>query len=144
MVNLDMIGRNEPELVWVGGMFYSDDLKKIVQDANTQIGFELLFNVGLLTFASDQGPFIRKKIPSLFFFSGLHDDYHTPADDADKINFDKVERITKLAYLSGWILTNQEENQNTVRQPWMKRLYLVKESLDRQKKIRPDEKKENK
>ena len=109
MVNLDMIGRNEAELVWVGGIFYSEDLKKVVQEANAGLNFELLYNVGLLTFASDQGPFIRKKVPSLFFFSGLHDDYHTPSDDVDKINFDKAERITKLAYLSSWILANQED-----------------------------------
>jgi aminopeptidase YwaD len=140
-VNLDMIGRNEPELVWVGGIFYSEDLKKIVQDANTKIGFELLYNVGLLTFASDQGPFIRKGVPSLFFFSGLHDDYHTPSDDADRIDFDKAERIVKLAYLSGWILTNQDTRPKYREATMDEKIILVKESLDRQKKYRPDEKK---
>lgn len=143
MVNLDMIGRNEPELIWVGGIFYSEDLKKIVKNANSQIGFELLYNVGLLNFGSDQGPFIRKQIPSLFFFSGLHDDYHTPNDDTDKINFDKAEQVSKLAYLSGWILANQEEKPQYREATMDEKIVLVKESLERQKKYRPEGKKIN-
>jgi len=144
MVNLDMIGRNEPELVWIGGIFYSEDLKKVVMEANTQIGFELLYNVGLLTFASDQGPFIRKEVPSLFFFSGLHDDYHTPGDDTEKIDFDKTERISKLAYMSSWILANQQERPRYREATMDEKIVLVKESLERQKKYRPEDKKGNK
>lgn len=140
MINLDMIGRNEPELVWVGGIFYSNDLKNVVTAANSQIGFELLYNVGLLNFASDQGPFIRKEIPSLFFFSGLHDEYHTPDDDVNKINFEKVERISKLAFLSTWILANQNEKPKFNEASTDEKFQLVKESLERQKKYRPDEK----
>lgn len=143
MVNLDMIGRNEPELVWIGGIFFSEDLKKVVQDANEKIGFELLYNVGLLNFGSDQGPFIRKQIPSLFFFTGLHDDYHTPDDDVDKINFDKAERVAKLAYLSTWILANQEGKPKYRESTMDEKIVLVKESLERQKKYRPENKKHN-
>lgn len=143
MVNLDMIGRNEPELVWVGGIFYSDDLKKIVQEANIGIGFELLYNVGLLNFGSDQGPFIRKQVPSLFFFTGLHDDYHTPSDDAEKINFDKAERVSKLAYLSMWILANQDGKPKYREATMDEKIVLVKESMERQRKYRPEAKKIN-
>lgn len=143
MINLDMIGRNEKELVWIGGIFYSEDLKKIVQEANTNIGFELLYNVGLLNFASDQGPFIRKHIPSLFFFSGLHDEYHTPEDDIERIDFNKTERITKLAYLSGWILANQDEKPKYREATMDEKIILVKESLNRQRKYRPEEKKQS-
>ena len=68
MLNCDMIGRNESELVYIGGAFYSDDLRKAVELSNTAAGtgFELLYNVGLLSSASDQAPFLRRSIPAVF------------------------------------------------------------------------------
>ncbi len=109
MINLDMVGRNETELLWVGGGFYGHDIKNIAERANTLVGFELLYNVGLLSFASDQAPFLRREIPALFFFSGMHDDYHQPTDTPDKLNLDKIKRVSQLAYLSAWIIANEDE-----------------------------------
>lgn len=136
MINLDMIGRNENELLWIGGIFYSSEMKDVVEEANKDVGFELLYNVGLLTFGSDQGPFIKKEVPAVFFFAGLHDDYHTPEDDIEKINFSKVKNATKLAYLTGWIIANSD-NTPAYRQLSMdEKIVLVKDSLERQKKFR--------
>ncbi|MEW6193778.1 MAG: M20/M25/M40 family metallo-hydrolase [Bacteroidota bacterium] len=135
MVNLDMIGRNDTNIVWVGGIFYSSDMKTLVEEANTKIGFELLYNVGLLTFGSDQGPFIKKEIPSVFFFSGLHDDYHTPNDDADKIDFNKTEKVSKLAYLSAWMLANNSTVPNYRALSNDEKVILVQDSIARQKKF---------
>lgn len=138
ILNFDMIGRNEPELVWIGGAFYGDDIRQIVEEANKQIGFELLYNTGLLSFASDQASFLKKEIPAAFFFTGLHDDYHTPADDIDKINPQKVERVAKLGFLTGWIIANQESKPKYRELSLDERKELIQISLDRQKKVRPD------
>ncbi|MEW6508225.1 MAG: M20/M25/M40 family metallo-hydrolase [Bacteroidota bacterium] len=140
MVNLDMIGRNDTSLVWIGGIFYSSDLKNLVEEANSKIGFELLYNVGLLTFASDQGPFIRKEVPSILFFAGLHDDYHTPLDDADKVDFNKAEKITKLAYISSWMLANNSETPKYRALSRDEKMKLVQDSIERQKKYNLQEK----
>lgn len=135
MVNLDMIGRNDTSIVWIGGIFYSSDMKTLVEEANTKIGFELLYNVGLLTFGSDQGPFIKKEVPSIFFFSGLHDDYHTPNDAADKIDFYKTEKVSKLAYLSAWMLTNNGTVPKYRALSNEEKMVLVQDSIARQKKF---------
>ncbi len=135
MVNLDMIGRNDTSIVWVGGIFYSSDMKTLVEEANTKIGFELLYNVGLLTFGSDQGPFIKKEIPSVFFFSGLHDDYHTPNDDIDRIDFYKTEKVSKLAYLSAWMLANNSTVPKYRALSNVEKVVLVQDSIARQKKF---------
>jgi hypothetical protein len=136
MINLDMIGRNEDNVLWVGGIFYSDEMKYLVEEANKEIGFELLYNVGLLTFGSDQGPFIRKEVPSIFFFTGLHDDYHTPLDDVEKINFAKSEKVVKLAFISGWMLANKNETPRYRELTMDEKIALVKHSLERQKKFK--------
>lgn len=140
MVNLDMISRNDPKLVWAGGIFYSSDMKKMVEEANKEMGFEVLYNVGLLTFASDQGPFIRKKIPSLFFFAGLHDDYHTPEDRTSKLEFNKIENISKLAFTTAWILANTNELPKYRELSMEEKIELVKESSERQNKYKSEKK----
>jgi hypothetical protein len=136
MFNFDMVGRNEPELLWIGGAFYSDDLRKIIEKANSEVGFELLYNVGLLNFASDQAPFLKKEIPSAFFFSGLHDDYHTPQDDYDKINYEKLARVAKLGFLSIEAIANSDFKPQYKELSIEKRKLLVETSMQKQKKYR--------
>jgi len=133
MLNLDMIGRNETDKLWIGGIFYGDDMKAIIEDANKETGFELFYNVGLLTFGSDQGPFIRMKVPSVFFFAGLHDDYHTPLDDIEKINYEKATNVTKLAFLTAWKVANGDKNPSYRELSMDEKVKLVNESLSRQK-----------
>ncbi len=140
-VNMDMIGRNETQLVWVGGAFQGRDIIKTAQQANEKVGMELLYNVGFLGKGSDQAHFLRKEIPSVFFFSGFHDDYHTPDDDIEKLNMEKAEKIAKLAYLTTWILGNQDENPKYEDIPMPERAKMVKESVQRVKKYRADIKK---
>lgn len=138
MMNLDMIGRNEPDLLWIGGAFFGDDVKSIVEEANKNIGFELLYNVGLLNFASDQGPFLKKEIPSIFFFAGLHDDYHTPADDVEKVDVKKVAKVTKLAYLTGRLIGDKKIYPKYRALSMEEKTKLVKESLERQHKFKSE------
>ncbi len=140
MVNLDMISRNDKRILWIGGVFYSSDMKQLVEEANKETGFELLYNVGLYTFASDQAGFIRKNIPSIFLFAGDHDDYHTPADDVDKCDFDKAESVSKLGYLSTWMLANLDTKPAYRALNMEEKTKLVKDSLEKQKRIVPDKK----
>ena len=58
---------------------------------------------------SDQWPFAMRDVPTLFFFTGLHPDYHTPADTAIKINYAKMEKIARLVYRSVWAVANADE-----------------------------------
>ncbi len=140
MLNLDMIGRNEKELLWLAGAFYSSDMKDIAERANGTTGFTLLYNTGLLNFASDQGPFLRKKIPALFFFSGLHDDYHTPADKADLLDIDKIARVSAFAssVARELLVTPKLPEFRELSMP--ERTILVQESLKRQNGVRPKSK----
>ncbi|MFH0988433.1 MAG: M20/M25/M40 family metallo-hydrolase [bacterium] len=136
MLNLDMISRNEEQLLAIGGAFYGDDIRLIAERANAEIGFSLLYNVGLYTNASDQAPFLRKKIPAAFFFAGDHDDYHTPADDVEKCNFTKAAKATKLAYLSGWIIANEERKPAFRDLPLDERKKLIDLSRERTEKVK--------
>lgn len=136
MFNFDMIGRNESQLLWIGGAFYSYDLKNIIEEVNDSTKFELLYNTGLLNFASDQAPFLRKNIPSAFFFSGLHDDYHSPSDDYDKIDYNKLEKVTKLGFLSISKLANSDFIPKYKELSFEERKILVDQSLENLKKYR--------
>jgi Zn-dependent M28 family amino/carboxypeptidase len=53
-------------------------------------------------FRSDQFPFVLKNIPAFWWFTGFHPDYHHTTDTVDKIDFPKMERILRLAYLTAW------------------------------------------
>jgi Zn-dependent M28 family amino/carboxypeptidase len=141
MVNLDMISRNDIRMIWIGGVYYSSDMKLLVEEANKTIGFELFYNVGLYTFASDQGPFIKRNIPSIFFFAGDHEDYHTPSDDIDKVDFEKAEKVSKLAFLSTWLLANQENKPAYRALSIEEKTNLVKESSERYKKYKTNKSK---
>ena len=138
MLNCDMIGRNESELVYIGGAFYSDDLRKAVELSNTAAGtgFELLYNVGLLSSASDQAPFLRRSIPAVFFFAGLHDDYHTPADVPEKINREKTARIARLAYMTAWNVGNAAARPRYRELPPAERAAFSRESIERLRRVR--------
>ncbi|KAA6303965.1 hypothetical protein EZS27_044393, partial [termite gut metagenome] len=57
---------------------------------------------------SDNLPFSLRKIPVLWFFTGLHPDYHTPDDEVERIDLDKLTDIAKAVYLSLWNLANKE------------------------------------
>jgi Zn-dependent M28 family amino/carboxypeptidase len=52
---------------------------------------------------SDNWPFLQRGVPAVFLTTGLHPDYHTPADDTDRLDFAKLERITELASRVAWI-----------------------------------------
>ena len=131
VLNMDMIGRNEEVPADGGGRFrglevqsaesnanainilgrnYTADLASAVEAANADYGLELKFrydnNESNLLRRSDHWPFLQRGVPALWFHTGLHPDYHTAMDDADRIEYDKMERIARLVHRTSWDLAN--------------------------------------
>jgi aminopeptidase YwaD len=97
MVNMDMIGRMTRDRLYVGGVGTSPELKPLVQSLDSRQDPALIFtDTGYGS--SDHTSFNAKKIPVMFFFSGLHTDYHKPSDTADKINASGAMEILALVY----------------------------------------------
>ncbi len=87
MVNMDMIGRSRDGYVLVEGVGSSPALRPLVVEAHRARGAPLDLHVAEQTEGhSDHGPFLRRGVPAINVFSGHHDDYHTPSDDASKVN----------------------------------------------------------
>ena len=132
-LNMDMIGRNEEvrhgggrrfrglelqtaesnkNAVNIMGYSYSADLKRAVEEANRGSELQLKMrydnNPSNLLRRSDQWPFLQKAVPSLFFHTGLHPDYHTEFDVPERIEYTKLERIARLVHQMSWDLANDE------------------------------------
>ncbi len=95
MINLDMIGRVSKNRLYVGGVGTSPGFRNLVEKANQPVGFELNFS-GSGYGASDHMSFTVHDVPVLFFFSGLHSDYHKPSDTWEKINAVDGARVVEL------------------------------------------------
>jgi len=123
VINFDMIGRNEAPSTQTNGLMeiapdtsnelniigtkYSPDYRAAVVKSNEYAGLHLSYKwdddtVLSVLFRSDQYPFLMHDIPSMWWFTGFHPDYHQTTDTADKINYVKMEKILKLAYLTGF------------------------------------------
>ncbi len=85
MLNMDMIGRVKDDKVYIGGVGTGSTLKSMLEQAQAKSNFKIEYSPGGYS-ASDHTSFVTKHIPVLFFFSGLHSDYHKPSDTWDKIN----------------------------------------------------------
>ncbi len=96
MINFDMIGRSRG-LVYVSGVGSAAEFSNIVHEANREIRMPLKVTQQIGG-GSDHLPFYKKKIPILYFLTGMHKDYHRPTDDWEKINFEDMEKITRLAF----------------------------------------------
>ena len=87
MINMDMIGRlNDSSKVLTIGGYGTSPVWSEVLYAQKKLPFSIKIDSSG-TGPSDHTSFYRKNIPVLFFFTGLHHDYHKPSDDADKINY---------------------------------------------------------
>jgi hypothetical protein len=95
MINMDMIGRIREDRVYVGGVGTGSNLKAILEQAQKDIPFKIEYSAGGYS-SSDHTSFVSKQIPVLFFFSGLHSDYHKPSDTWDKINATSATRLLDM------------------------------------------------
>jgi hypothetical protein len=98
MINMDMIGRLNNDRLFVGGVGTSPNFKPWLEEMNKSIHLQLDYSDSGYG-ASDHTSFNAKKIPVLFFFSGLHTDYHKPSDTADKINATGATKVLSLVYM---------------------------------------------
>ena len=88
MINMDMVGRlnDSSQVVTIGGFGTSPQWSSIINPGDKKNPFTIRIDSSG-TGPSDHTSFYRKDIPVLFFFTGLHTDYHKPSDDFDKINY---------------------------------------------------------
>jgi hypothetical protein len=126
-INLDMVGRDEDvpdpkdfrffglpktaaaentNAVHLIGYSYSPKFARIVSEENAAVGLTVKQTLDdsptNLIRRSDHWSFLSRQIPAIFLTSGLHPDYHTPQDDVGRINFEKLEKIARLAYRVSW------------------------------------------
>jgi Zn-dependent M28 family amino/carboxypeptidase len=137
-LNIDMIGRTKgvadtsknnpmsgPQSVFVISDMQSRELNEIADAAAAKSSLTLDYSLSgrshpLSLFSrSDHFNFVKKDIPILFFSTGLHTDYHTPGDVLEKIEFGKMELITRTMYDIGFTVANQK-SRLTVDNPWSK------------------------
>ena len=117
-LNVDMIGRvdkahrSDSNYVYlIGSDRLSSELHEISEEVNrkyTQMHLDYTFNQdgdpNRFYYRSDHYNFAKHRIPIIFYFSGVHPDYHQPTDTMDKIIYDKYIRITKLIFHTAWAL----------------------------------------
>lgn len=137
-LNIDMIGRSkkagdsnpknkeltgENEIYVIGSEMMSTTLGAITKGANS--GFlNLTYNYkyddpkdpNRFFFRSDHFHYAVKGIPIAFWFDGVHEDYHQPGDHADKIDYEKMEKVTRTIFLTMWELTDLKERPKVDKQ----------------------------
>ena len=95
VLNLDMIGRLRSDKLMVLGSGSSEQLSDIIHSRADRAKLKLLeWEMGG---NSDHWPFYLVKIPSVTFCTGIHRDYHAPTDDIERVDFDGLERVARLA-----------------------------------------------
>lgn len=95
MLNMDMIGRIKDDKIYIGGVGTGSTFQDLLSPAQAKYGFKIEASPGGYS-SSDHTSFVSKHIPVLFFFSGLHSDYHKPSDTWEKINADAALRLLDL------------------------------------------------
>jgi Zn-dependent M28 family amino/carboxypeptidase len=60
-------------------------------------------------YRSDHYNFAKNNVPVIFYFNGVHEDYHKETDEIQKINFQKMENITRLIFYTAWDVANRTE-----------------------------------
>lgn len=138
MLNFDMIGRDETASDQTNGLIeiqgdttnrlnligatYSPDYNRVVEEENKRVGLTLDYRFDHesalnVFFRSDQFPFVLHNIPAFWWFTGFHPDYHHVTDTADKIDYVKMAKILRLAYLSAWQFADEANPPRFVENP---------------------------
>lgn len=128
-LNIDMIGRSKatgdtkpqnkmlsgPNAIYlVGTTRMSTDLGKWAKDANRKLygltydfAYDDLKHPEQIFFRSDHFSYAEKGVPILFWFDGVHEDYHSVRDEVHKIDFVKMEKVARTVYATAWDVGNQ-------------------------------------
>lgn len=113
MLNLDMVGRNSVDSVFIIGESKSPDIAQINREENKEIGFVLVTEDKVLG-GSDHQSFYKKKVPFLFYFSGFHPDYHQLSDNPEFINTAKLAKVARLAFRTAWRIANDDRRYRVI------------------------------
>lgn len=128
-INIDMIGRSKKEgdtnprnsllsgpneVYVIGSKMMSTELGELTENVNARY-LNLVFNYRFddprdpnrFFFRSDHYNYARKGIPIVFYFDGEHEDYHRPGDSADKIDYQKMEKVARTIYMTVWEVANR-------------------------------------
>lgn len=123
-LNIDMIGRTDPKykgdsvnyIYIIGDDKLSSDLAPITDSINKHyINMELdrryndIKDPNRYFYRSDHYNFAAKGVPIIFYFNGTHADYHRPTDTVDKINFELMQKRTKLVFYTAWEMANRND-----------------------------------
>lgn len=116
-LNLDMISRNDPESLYlIGSDKLSTELDDAIRKANertARMKFDYVYNdrahPDRFYYRSDHYPFIRVGVPAVWFFCGTTPDYHQTTDTLERVDFVKMEKATRLAYLTALDIGNRPE-----------------------------------
>jgi Zn-dependent M28 family amino/carboxypeptidase len=128
-INIDMIGRSKPAddtnekdkeltgpnaIYVIGSTMMSTELGELVDTVNKSylnITYDRRYDdpgdPNRFFYRSDHYNYARKGIPIIFFFDGVHQDYHRPGDSADKIDYQKMEKVTRTVYMTLWEVANR-------------------------------------
>jgi peptidase M28-like protein len=128
-INIDMIGRSKKEgdtnprnrglsgpneIYVIGSNMMSTELGELTESVNKQylnIRYDFRYDdptdPNRFFFRSDHYNYARKGIPIVFFFDGEHQDYHRPSDSPDKIDYQKMEKLTRTIYMTLWEIANR-------------------------------------
>lgn len=121
-LNIDMIGRydtlrkiKEPYVYVIGSDKLSKELHSLSEAtnaANTKLALDYLYNAEShperIYYRSDHWNFAKNNIPIIFYFDGLHADYHGVGDEVGKIEFDLMEKRAQLVFYTAWEIANRD------------------------------------
>ena len=121
-LNIDMIGRvdkfheNGDYVYLIGSDRLSTDLHNISEEVNRKsfnLELDYTFNKkddpNRYYYRSDHYNFAKNNIPVIFYFNGIHEDYHKPTDTIEKVDIEKIQKITRFIFLTAWELANRNE-----------------------------------
>ena len=121
-LNVDMIGRvderheNGDYIYLIGSDRLSSELHNISEEVNRKnfnLELDYTFNdkddPNRYYYRSDHYNFAKNNIPVIFYFNGVHEDYHKPTDTIDNIDFKKMQKISRFIFLTAWELANRKE-----------------------------------
>jgi hypothetical protein len=111
-INLDMVSRNDPKTIGITPSPKHAEYNSLVPCAQASCkaeGLEAVFNADAFFFRTDSMSFARKGVPVIFFFAGVHADYHRPTDDFEKADLDKAARVARSAFRLGWQIAQARE-----------------------------------
>jgi hypothetical protein len=121
-LNIDMIGRHDEaheenqDFVYLVGSdklsYKLHELSEMTNNSFTNMSLDYTYNdedhPDRIYYRSDHWNFAKNNIPIIFYFTGIHDDYHKPSDTIDKIEFDMLEKRARLVFYTAWVVANRD------------------------------------